>query len=532
MTPLRQHELVYLLSSPDPALNKRGLQRICDAIEAGYKVDLRRDPQVLTLIGFLKSSEDPAVRLWLSKLIGLLRDPAWWPWLAARLGKETRPENVTWSYGALSAISGTFSAREALEAAGHDSARPVFELASDYFRTTRPVDPTLLKVAMDADEPLTHQWLGMRHGRTPAAVPLAVMRELTTSDDELVVEYSLWAAHRDPHANLTHVRIDPTDFEMLPPNVRRWYTRLLVRDPGNHLPYLDIVKSAMNDANPLVREGVALGFANTPMPRLLADDVAAWIDREPDDVVRLALERVVLRHRRWKPFRQHAALVDRAWVARSESSTRSPAKILQTPRTRLTRKGPTLDAIPIIDSDSTEHVYALGVDTVGFSKRTDAEQYTIFRDLLDALHHDENVSSQFATDLCVLPTGDGFFVCLRQPANRLTPLLLALSLARTFESLRTYQLRFGVHAGPAMWITMRGGSVQVISSALNWTARVMGAAGEGQVMISDSFYRDIAYPARDRLAGVTFAREDGHATKHGEPLGVWSVRAAQVQQDD
>ena len=184
-----------------------------------------------------------------------------------------------------------------------------------------------------------------------------------------------------------------------------------------------------------------------------------------------------------------------------------------------------MDAIPIIDSDTTEHVYVLGVDTVGFSKRTDSDQYTIFRDLLDALHHDENVSGQFASDLCVLPTGDGFFVRRRQPANRLTPLNLAMSLARRFESLRTYKLRVRVHAGPATWINLRGGSIQVISSALNWTARVMSAADEGQVMISDSYYRDIAYPSRDKLQGLTFVDVPGHATKHGEPLAVWGVRA-------
>ena len=179
-------------------------------------------------------------------------------------------------------MRGTFSAREALERAHYDPTQIAFSLASDYFRTSRRVPPMLLRSAMNTDSSLDHRWLSMRHGKTPSAVPLAVLRELTTSDDELVVEYSLWASHRDPHANLGCVRVDPGDFGRLAPNVRRWYIRLLLRDPDNHLPYLDVIKAAMTDESPLVREGVALGFGTVQMPKLIADDVIAWSAEEPE----------------------------------------------------------------------------------------------------------------------------------------------------------------------------------------------------------------------------------------------------------
>jgi class 3 adenylate cyclase len=174
--------------------------------------------------------------------------------------------------------------------------------------------------------------------------------------------------------------------------------------------------------------------------------------------------------------------------------------------------------LPVIERDFTDQVYILGTDTVDFSRRTDHQQFLIFRQLLDALRDEELITRQDPADLAVLSRGDGVFVCFRQPANRLAPLHLALRLRPHFPDLR-----FGVNSGPATWILMRGGGTEVISHAVNWTARVMSAAAGNQVLLSDPYYHTIVLPSTDDLPETAFQFIDGLTTKHGEPLPAWEV---------
>ena len=199
-----------------------------------------------------------------------------------------------------------------------------------------------------------------------------------------------------------------------------------------------------------------------------------------------------------------------------------PATIF-VPERRKLRSHPTLESLPVIERDISDHVYILGADTVDFSRRTDRQQYTIFRDLLDALHNEDLVIRQDPFDVAVLLRGDGVFVCFRQPANRLAPLRVALRLRRHFRELRGYELRFGVNAGPATWILLRGGGTEVISHTVNWAARVMSAATGNQVLVSDTYYRTMVVPSADDLPEATFQFVEGLATKHGEPLPAWEA---------
>ena len=77
MRPPTTYQLFMLLHSGNPRMAKRGLQWICDSIEAGRRVDLSRDLRLGRLIAPLKHSEDVNVRRWLYKLIGRLRARPW-----------------------------------------------------------------------------------------------------------------------------------------------------------------------------------------------------------------------------------------------------------------------------------------------------------------------------------------------------------------------------------------------------------------------------------------------------------------------
>lgn len=174
--------------------------------------------------------------------------------------------------------------------------------------------------------------------------------------------------------------------------------------------------------------------------------------------------------------------------------------------------------LPVIERDLTDQVYILGTDTVDFSRRTDHQQFLIFRTLLDALHDEDLIIRQDPANIAVLSRGDGVFICFRHPHNRLAPLQIALRLRPHFPDLR-----FGINAGPATWILMRGGATEVISHAINWTARVTNAATGNQVLLSDPYYRTIVAPSADDLPELSFRFVPGLATKHGEPLPVWEA---------
>jgi hypothetical protein len=72
MTPPTINELQYLLSSGNPQMIKGALQRMCDSMEAGYRIDLRRHHSIAVSIARQKGSRDVGVRRWLYKLIGLI----------------------------------------------------------------------------------------------------------------------------------------------------------------------------------------------------------------------------------------------------------------------------------------------------------------------------------------------------------------------------------------------------------------------------------------------------------------------------
>ncbi len=515
MRPPTTDELILLLASDNPNLIKRGLQWVCDSIEAGRRVDLNRDLRVARLISRLKRSENVFVRRWLYKLIGLLRVRAWSAWLGGQLaGGEPDRENLTWAFSALSAIDGPLTGIRRAEEGALDPASPALRLAADYFRSAPPVDPMLVSAALDTNDALTHQWISLRRGADVHAVPREVIRDIASTDHPTAVEYAIWAVHRDRFGRLADLSLNPPDLAAFPPNVRRWYVRLIVKHAENFGPYSDLVTDTMTDREPAVREGLALGLVDVPLDPLLARDVMSWFVEEHEPLVSLALRRVLVRHQRRYPTM--------SGLLNPPGIPGRPATIFVPARHKL-RSHPTLEPLPAIDRDVSEQVYVLGIDTVDFSSRTDRQQYTIFRDLLDALRNEDLIVRQDPSEVAALPRGDGVFVCFRQPGNRLAPLRVALRLRRHFRDLRGYELRFGVNAGPATWILMRGGSTEVISHAVNWAARVMNAAVGNQVLVSDSYYTTIAKPSEDDLPEATFRYVEGLTTKHDERLPVWEA---------
>jgi class 3 adenylate cyclase len=513
---------------------KGALQVICYAIESGRAVDLAQEPRLYIAIAELMQSTDPLVRRWLYKLIGLLKLAQLAPWIQGQLaGVDADSENISWAAGALHALRGKFQAQIELTKLGIDYQDPVIRLAAGYFGSGRPIERSVLNAAANSDDALTHRWLSLRYGQDPSSVPKGLLADLVTSSSSSVIEYTVWAVHNDPRGRLSDVRLFPQDFAAFPTNVRRWYIRVVLKDAANILPYRDLLRAAMRDESAHVREGLALGLMPIPIDALLADEILEWFGREADPRVRFAIGRVLhAKRRKYASF--HIAL-----LAENDDSLVAQAFIVQkAPRTsrifipgqgKKSKRGQSVrSTLPTIVSDSEESVHLLGVDTVDFSTKTDKQQYTIFRDLLDSLQHEDILVNVNPDEVAVLLTGDGMFIGFRHISRRLAPLQLALQLRRTFAALRSYELRFGINSGPATWIFMNEGGPQVISHAVNWTARVMAGAHGSQILMSDTYYQTYVLPARDLLPGVKLMKVGDLLTKHGEPLVAWEAVEAAV----
>ena len=463
MRPPGREELLFLLSSGDPHLVKRGLQRICDAAEHGRRIDRSRDSAVRTLVVAQQRSGDVLVRRWLYKLIGLSGNGSWVAWLQGQLaGHETDPENLSWAVAALHALVGRAEARRRLDQATRDPDDVVVRLSGRYFVRGAPLSRDLVREVVGDDRPLAHQWLSLLFGKDPGILRREVIGDLARSHRAVVSEYAIWAVHADPGGRLRHVSLHPQDFGRMPANVRRWYLRLVAKDQDDLATYQDLVIEGARDRDPAVREGAALALVDAPvLPPAIVRETRDWIGTDSDPLVRLALGRVITAHRG-----RQSALDDvpdpGGGTGRSEpplvaTIRRAPAARIFVPPVRRSKEPTLLDPVPMIEGSSDETVFLLGLDTVRFSERTDHEQFQIFRDLLDALRSDEQMARVAPEDIAVIPTGDGVFVGFKGTPRRLLPLQIGLLMRRTFGELRGYDVRFGVHSGVATWISLRHG---------------------------------------------------------------------------
>jgi class 3 adenylate cyclase len=408
------------------------------------------------------------------------------------------------------------------------------ELAARYFRTVGPpLQPALLRRALDQGNRLDHLWLSLLYGKDASSVRKGVILDLNLHDNPQVAEYSVWAIYRDSVGGIQDLRIFPQEVPTAPPNIRRWYYRVLTKDPNNLRSNYDLIEYAIrHDDSPPAREGLALGLGRIYPGRALAKEILQWFYNEDDELVRIALIKHFLNFKNRDP--EYAAVLDLEARRVEESSLATLLK--KPPGGRAARsifiarhipqeeRRSRMPASPRIQRTAEENIYVLGIDTVDFSSRPDSHQVQIFEDLLNALANND-VSRRVNSDhLVCLLTGDGLFAAFRDVENRHAPLRLALALRELFSNLRTYTLRFGVNSGPASWIELSDGSRQLIGRAINWTARIMDAAEGNQVLMSAEYYEVNVKSAIDHFPGYAFESIAGLRTKKHEDIRAYEAK--------
>ena len=432
-------------------------------------------------------------------------------------GGETDPENVSWATAALSVHAAHSEVRKAVEQGEHDYRGTALELAPRYFEARAgPLGLDVVRRVMDGDDYLQHQWLTLLRGKDPDTVAQDVIIELNRHPSPVVAEYSIWSMFRDPAGRVFDVAVRQSEVPELQPNVRRWYYRLFTKDPTNlSWPNRDVVEFAItDDPSADAREGFALGLRYYPgdeIGRMLVD----WYKREESPLVRRAL------HRHFGEFWKENELYRQILHAEDLSSEGYGYSL---PKLGSTRKElPRMESLRILE-ELDQQAFIVAVDAVGFSLMYDVDQVRVFRDLIGELSNAPSVRGATPETFVHLLTGDGFILAFLGMEQRFQPIRLAMELRRATESLRAYGLRFGAHAGPARVISLSDGTRQLISSAINWAARVMSAGESNQVLISGEYYDSFVKNSLNEFPGVDFKEVTLPPTKHGEDIRGFEVR--------
>ena len=515
--------VIEALNSGDPRRQKWAVQSICDALESGWHIDVTCDPRVAAGIARLRRTTDTKVLRWLYKLVGLKQDHQWRPWIEGQLKRDPDDENISWAVGALFAVSPKSAALSAIDAAGHTVPGTALELAPKYFTNGPPLDHRIIRDVMNDDDSLRHLWLGLLQGKDPTLVGRSVVASLNIHPDPIVVEYSIWAVFRDPAGRLADLVLKPQDVPDAPPNVRRWYYRLLTKDPDALMANFDLVEYAiLGDKNPAAREGLAIGLLDIYPGAWLASKTVEWFFQEDDPMVRFAL----LRHFERNSSQDHTYdLVTRIWRAMWSDSSEivgsDDAPLGGHPERE--ERHP-VDQLHVVN-DRTEQVFLVTVDAVGFSLSYDTDQVALFKTLIDELMDTAEVRSVPAGDFVHLLTGDGFIAGFMGADRRLDPLRVALHIRAVTERRHQHKLRFGVHAGPARLLRMSDGSPQLISNAVNWSARLCQAAEPNEILLSEAYYETYVRPDGDQFPGFVFDEASGRADKHGKEIRSRIVRS-------
>jgi hypothetical protein len=287
--------IAHLLRSRENGQIKIGLQRACEFYEAQR---FFRDPSVLVVAGgHHLSSPDVKVRRWTYKLVALLRANILLEPLRAAIKNEQDAENLSWAVAAFFRLA----PKKDRDALLREENTPFFNTALELSATLYEEQPdqerrTMIDLKAFEADVLVQKWICLltgyaglpQHSISRRFSDLELARNLVTHDDEEIVEYSIWALHRNRQGTPSKLLIPPADLIRHPANVRRWLYRLIAKTESSAVKFADLVREGMLDAEPAAREGLALGLATLKVPALRLA-MLYWFQREQVEAVRLPL---------------------------------------------------------------------------------------------------------------------------------------------------------------------------------------------------------------------------------------------------
>ena len=159
----------------------------------------------------------------------------------------------------------------------------------------------------------------------------------------------------------------------------------------------------------------------------------------------------------------------------------------------------------------------LFIDIVGYSKKGVADQVKqkrAFNDMLTAA-----LEQVLPRDRVVVDTGDGAAItCLGDPEGALFVGLAVL------DKVGEIPVRLGINLGPVSLIKDINGRDNVVGDGINAAERVMSFAGQGQLLVSRSFFEVMSLLSADYAS--LFKQERSRLDKHNRAHDLFAVTDA------
>jgi hypothetical protein len=298
ISPQRETIIRYLLTQDSPELQKRGLQQLCAAAEAGRHPYQRR--AVVNQIANFRFSPHIKVRRWQYKAIGFLQPDDSKEYLTFQIANgEQDPENLSWATSALFAVAPEPYAREVASRTSRFTETHL-ELSAQLFDRTSysPASAQQLMLFDLENSELSAKWycLLFAYGRTDNRLPklrypsLEVVNEFTRHHDPEVSEYAIWGLWRNRAFSNTPLPFKAAlALTMSSPGVRRWAYRLLAKTAASFRANVEVFREAIRiEKDEHAREGLALALVKH-FDSSLSQHLVAWFVDEPSLVVRVAL---------------------------------------------------------------------------------------------------------------------------------------------------------------------------------------------------------------------------------------------------
>lgn len=274
-----------------PVVRKQALQRLCSLYRQGARLADPRTMKALILQGLIDA--DSKVRRWSFNALAQLGEAAdvqlmIGPWKANRSDPEVFEAGLT-------ALAHLLSKDNLLVILKEAEVRLDASVLMALGQQTDGFGAELDAVRLDIDQ-ATHGELrsatlliGLKKapntlfsGRFPVS---DVIGDLNTHPERIVSQYSFWATVEHPDLGLDNVRVPPSQFSHLPPNVQSWAYRTLTKDGSKAIAHYDAIVEASESVHPEVREGVAIGLRDIYYDSLDVT-VADWFVEERDPAVR------------------------------------------------------------------------------------------------------------------------------------------------------------------------------------------------------------------------------------------------------
>jgi hypothetical protein len=298
LSPQRETIIRYLLTQESPELQKRGLQQLCAAVEAGRPPYQRRE--VISQINNLRFSANIKVRRWLYKSIGLLQPSDSKDYLTFQISNgEQDAENLSWATSALFAVTPEPYARRVVSRTSRFSETHL-ELSAQLFDRTSysPASAQQLLLFDLENSELSAKWYCLLFGyeRTDGRLPklrypsFELVNEFTRHDDSEVSEYAIWALWRNRALRNLKLPFDAAFvLTISSPGVRRWAYRLLAKTSARFRGNVEVFREAIRiEKDEHAKEGLALALTRQFDPSL-SQPLVAWFVEESSLVVRVAL---------------------------------------------------------------------------------------------------------------------------------------------------------------------------------------------------------------------------------------------------